>query len=229
MEGLKESGGAASPWLEVFVQRQGQVSSAAGADGLHINFQPPEKVDAVFTNGEHKVSSGVYVAKGDAKVIAEGSAVVYAFDQASVQGSGKATVFVSDKANAQMNGEGVVYARQDSTAYGFDKALVYAFDNVEVHAHDQPLVIGFDHAQIYSNDSSTTCAFNNAFVWPRMPVSPDMNRVIAFDNAVVATDGRQVNGKNGPLPRITLFNNATWIESEPQFHNPILHRQGNTP
>lgn len=68
-----------------------------------------------------------------------------------------------------------------------------------------------------SNDNSTVYAFDNAFVWPRTPLPPDMDRVIAYDNAVVSTQPKIVDGKPAPLPHIT----------EPQFKNPVLHRKGN--
>ncbi len=228
-EALSQTTAASSPWLEAIDQRQNQTGHAAEIKNQHIDFQPPEKIDGTFTSGEHKVSSGVYVAKGDAKVTAEGNATVYGFDQASIKGKDKTTLYLSDKTTGQMDGEGVIFARQNSHAYGFDNSLVYAFDRTEVHAHDAPMILAFDKTEIYANDNSTTCAFDNAFVWPRSPLPPDMDRVLAIDHAVLATDTRKVDDKALPLPRISLFNDATWIEYEPQFHNPVLHRDGNTP
>ncbi|HEY9785078.1 MAG TPA: hypothetical protein V6D17_06725 [Candidatus Obscuribacterales bacterium] len=193
-----------------------------------IKFDPPEKVDGVFTSGEHTVEDGVYIARGKAKVNAEGCAVVYALEESWVPAKDKAIVYASDNASAQANGEATIYARHHADAYGFDKATVYSFDEVEVHLHDQPTAFAYGKSEVYSNDNSTVYAFDNCFVWPRTPTPPDMNRVYAYDNAVVTTNPRIVDGKPAPLPRIKLSGNAIWVEVEPQFSNPVLHRNGNS-
>lgn len=189
-----------------------------------ISFEPKGPVKETFTAGEHTVTDGVYVARGKAKVKAEGSAVVYAFDEAYVTGKDNVVLYGSDKAVTQASGKATIYARGSGEAYGFDDSTIYAFDTVEIHAHDRPKVFAHDKVNAFVNDSSTTFAYDRSVVWPRHPLPPDMDYVNAFDNATVVTASRKVDGKELPNPTIKLHGNAVWIEYEPQFGNPVIHR-----